>query len=129
RVAIYMKVHHAAVDGVSGAELLTLLYDLSPEPRKMPPVDFTPRPAPSSLRLGREALLRLATRPFEATKLVTDALMSVPSLASMARPYVDGLLRRNDGEGDGDVINVAPTLAPPTPLNGEISPHRKFSFR
>lgn len=129
RVAIYMKVHHAAVDGVSGAELLTLLYDLSPEPRKMPPVDFTPRPAPSSLRLGREALLRLATRPFEATKLVTDALMSVPSLASMARPYVDGLLRRNDGASDGDVINVAPTLAPPTPLNGEISPHRKFSFR
>lgn len=128
-MAVYMKVHHAAIDGVSGAEMLRLLYDLTPEPQQMPPVDFTPRPAPSSLRLGRDALLRLATRPFEATKIVTDALLAVPSLASMARPYVSGLLRRGDGANDGDVINVAPTLAPPTPFNGEISPHRKFSFR
>lgn len=128
-MAIYMKVHHAAIDGVSGAEILRLLYDLTPEPQAMPPEDFTPRPAPSSLRLGRDALLRLVTRPFEASKIVTDALLSVPSLASMARPYVSGLLRRGDDATDGDVINVAPTLAPPTPLNGEISPHRKFSFR
>ena len=129
RMAIYTKVHHAAVDGVSGTEMLTLLFDLTPQPREMPPEDFQPRPAPSSLRLGRDALFKLATRPFQATKLVTDAIMSVPSLATMARPYVDGLFRSREGHKDGDVINVAPTLAPPTPLNGEISPHRKFSFR
>lgn len=129
RMGIYMKIHHAAIDGVTGAEMLKLLYDLTPEPRELPEDDFTPRPAPSSLRLGRDALLRLATRPLEATKLVTDALMSVPSLASVARPYISGMLRRRDGTADGDVISLSPTLAPPTPLNTEISPHRKFSFR
>jgi diacylglycerol O-acyltransferase / wax synthase len=129
RMAIYTKVHHAAVDGVSGTELLTLLFDLTPEPRELPHSDFTPRPAPSSLRLGRDALLKLALRPYEATKLVTDTVMAVPSLAPMLKPYLNAILRRGSGERDGDVIDVSPTLAPPTPLNGPISPHRKFSFR
>ncbi|WP_157495176.1 wax ester/triacylglycerol synthase domain-containing protein [Kutzneria sp. 744] len=30
-VAVYTKVHHAAIDGVSGAELLTVLLDLKPD--------------------------------------------------------------------------------------------------
>ena len=34
RVALLTKIHHAAVDGMSGGEILTLLYDLSPEPRE-----------------------------------------------------------------------------------------------
>ncbi|HHU10411.1 MAG TPA: wax ester/triacylglycerol synthase family O-acyltransferase, partial [Intrasporangiaceae bacterium] len=129
RMAIYTKVHHAAVDGVSGTELLTLFYDLTPEPRQVPFEEFVPRPAPSGLRLGREALVKLAKRPFQATKLVTDAILAVPSLASMARPYIDGLLRIRDGQQDGDIISIAPTLSPATPLNGAISPHRKYSFR
>ena len=129
RLAIYTKVHHAAVDGVSGTELLTLLFDLTPEPQEMPRSDFTPRPAPSSLRLGRDALLKLALRPFEATKLVTDAVVAVPSLTPLLKPYLNAILRRGTSNRDGDVIDVAPTLAPPTPLNGPITPHRKFSFR
>ncbi|MDO5502083.1 MAG: wax ester/triacylglycerol synthase family O-acyltransferase [Actinomycetia bacterium] len=129
RMAIYTKLHHAAIDGVSGVEILSILFDLTPEPREVPAQDFTPRPAPSSLKLGSDALLKLVTRPLQATKIVSDALLSVPSLASMARPYVEGVLRRRDGQQDGEIINVAPTLAPATPLNGEISPHRKFSFR
>lgn len=128
RIALYTKVHHAAIDGVSGTELLTLLFDLTPEPREVPHQEFTPRPAPTSARLGRDALLKLAMRPFTATKIVTDAVMAVPSLAPLLRPVLDGVLRRGSGDKDGDVISVAPTLAPPTPLNGPISPHRKFSF-
>jgi diacylglycerol O-acyltransferase / wax synthase len=129
RMAIYTKVHHAAVDGVSGTELLTLLFDLTPEPREVPSTDFTPRPAPSSLRLGRDALVKMAMRPLEATKLVTDAVLAVPSIAPMVKPYLNAVLRRGPGDRDGEVIEVAPTLPPATPLNGPITPHRKFSFR
>ena len=37
RAALVTKIHHAAVDGMSGSEILTLLYDLTPEPREVEP--------------------------------------------------------------------------------------------
>ena len=36
RCAVFTKVHHSAIDGASGAELLTVLLDLSPEGRELP---------------------------------------------------------------------------------------------
>ena len=39
KIAVYTKIHHSAIDGVSGAELLTVLLDLVPEGREMPPAD------------------------------------------------------------------------------------------
>ncbi|MFC7650064.1 wax ester/triacylglycerol synthase domain-containing protein [Streptosporangium lutulentum] len=46
RVALYAKVHHCAIDGVSGAETLAALLDLTPEPRVVEPPEPSPRPAP-----------------------------------------------------------------------------------
>src|SRR5579862_3892193 len=47
RAAVYTKIHHAAIDGVSGTELLTVLLDLDPSGRKLPPpVPFRPAPPP-----------------------------------------------------------------------------------
>src|SRR5260221_5486250 len=39
KIAVYTKIHHSAIDGVSGAELLTVLLDLVPEGREVPPAD------------------------------------------------------------------------------------------
>ena len=39
RQAMYMKIHHAAIDGVSGTELMGLLLDLSPEGRDLAPLN------------------------------------------------------------------------------------------
>src|SRR6202011_4279343 len=36
-VALMTKIHHSVVDGMSGAEILGVLLDLSPEGREMPP--------------------------------------------------------------------------------------------
>ena len=42
RVGFVVKVHHAAIDGASGAEIMTALYDLSPEAEPIEAVDTPP---------------------------------------------------------------------------------------
>ncbi|HWT23304.1 MAG TPA: wax ester/triacylglycerol synthase domain-containing protein, partial [Solirubrobacteraceae bacterium] len=37
RIGVISKIHHAAVDGMSGAEILGVLLDLAPEGREVPP--------------------------------------------------------------------------------------------
>ena len=62
-VALISKIHHAAIDGVSGSEIMSVLYDPSPEPRVMePPARSEPREKPSGsglLRRSGRNLLRV----------------------------------------------------------------------
>jgi len=63
RVAVYTKIHHAAIDGRSGAELLTVLLDLSPDGRELPtPKAFRPGSAPNRVALAARAAVRLVWR-------------------------------------------------------------------
>src|SRR6202161_2148235 len=49
RAAVYTKIHHAAIDGASGAELLTVLLDLAPSGRELPAAEpFAPANPPGS---------------------------------------------------------------------------------
>jgi diacylglycerol O-acyltransferase len=55
RAAVYSKVHHAAIDGVSGAEILATVLDIRPEPREVASEaqPFVPRELPSPVSLVR----------------------------------------------------------------------------
>ena len=131
RMAVYTKVHHAAIDGVSGAEMLTLLFDLSPEaPTPGPAPEFRPQPGPGAARLGVQAIGRLAWRPVEVAKLAVNGVRAIPAVAPVVGPLVGNLLGLGRGpSGDGGVIKSStPLVAPPTPLNVAISPHRRFAF-
>ena len=55
RAAVYTKIHHAAIDGVSGSDVLTAVLDLTPEGR--------PAPEPHPLPDGDTARTRVAARP------------------------------------------------------------------
>jgi WS/DGAT/MGAT family acyltransferase len=129
RAAIYSKVHHAAIDGVSGNDVLAALLDLSPEGRRLPdpPPPKTER-QPGAVELLARSAVSLAGHPVRVARLCVDLLRSAPALvASPARPrlpLVDRLLRR-----DGEAILSQPGLrAPGTPFNRSITQHRRWGF-
>src|SRR5919198_20544 len=67
RFALLAKTHHALVDGVSGMDIVSVLFDSSPEPAAPPATGprWLPRPLPSRAQLLGEALLERATAPGE----------------------------------------------------------------
>jgi diacylglycerol O-acyltransferase / wax synthase len=128
RVALYTKIHHSAIDGASGAELLTILLDLSPQGRELPPAEpFRPERPPGPLALARAAAARLAWRPVEAVRASNELARLLPSLAPAAGALVGGLLGLD--RGDGAVIASPAGRAPVTPFNKPITAHRRVALR
>ncbi len=63
RFALVTKTHHALVDGVSGVDIATVLFDLKPVPEPVEPDhDWSPQPEPSSARCSRRASRTLRGR-------------------------------------------------------------------
>ncbi len=128
RAAVYTKVHHAAIDGASGAELLTVLLDLTPAGREVPPArPFRPGSPPGWPELTAKAVARLAWRPVQTVRLTNEMVKVLPTLAPVVNTLVGGMLGLN--RGDGAVIPTTLGRAPATPFNKPITPHRRFAFR
>jgi diacylglycerol O-acyltransferase len=128
RAAVYTKIHHSAIDGVSGTELLTVLLDLKPEGRELPATSsFTPASAPSPVSLAVVAAARLAWRPVQTVRVTNEMIRVMPTLAPAISSFVGGMLGLN--RGDGQVITTRLGSAPVTPFNGPITQHRRVAFR
>jgi len=116
RFAIVGKSHHALVDGVSGVDITTVLFDLDPEPQgrpdKAPP--WLARPEPSDFQLLTQALKERMTSPREAYRGVRAALRG-------PRKVLQGL-------GATSKMVSAGMAAPNTVFNVEIGPHRRFAM-
>jgi diacylglycerol O-acyltransferase len=131
RIAIYSKVHHAAIDGVSGGELLTAILDLTPEGRVVePPLEpWQPEKEPPAAAMLGRSFVSLAGHPVRAARMTYGLARSLPALAtSPARPrlpVVDRLLGRDEAV----VLQGGGLRAPATPFNKAISPHRRWAFR
>jgi len=114
RVALLTKVHHAAVDGVSGGELLGLLLDASPEGREVPPV---PERMPTESMPGSVELL--ARTVVDLPRQALRAVAAIPRTL----PHLDQVVTTRPLLGVGSDLR-----APRTGLNGRISGHRRFAF-
>ncbi|HWH43267.1 MAG TPA: wax ester/triacylglycerol synthase family O-acyltransferase [Thermoleophilaceae bacterium] len=121
RFALLAKTHHALVDGVSGVDIVTVLFDTKPEPDAPPATAerWLPRPLPSSAQLLAEALVERATAPGEVVRSAR-ALLRAPR--QIARSAVDSLV------AVGALARVGLAPAPDTPYNRPIGPHRRFTW-
>jgi diacylglycerol O-acyltransferase / wax synthase len=130
RVAIYTKVHHAAIDGVSGNDILAAVLDLSPEGRdlgEVPPWECDEAPGPVPL-LAR-SLVSLAGQPVRAARLGFSLATSLPGLAlSPSRPSLPVIDRFLPRRGASAVLQQTGLRAPRTPFNRTVSPHRRWAF-
>jgi diacylglycerol O-acyltransferase len=119
RFALLSKTHHALVDGISGVEIATVLFDPSPTPPLPGGVpEWVPRPLPSEAQLLADALLERATVPGEIAHAARQALRGPRQVAA-------GLAHAAAGVG---ALARVMQAAPPSPLNLRIGPHRRFSW-
>ncbi|MFZ0831605.1 MAG: wax ester/triacylglycerol synthase family O-acyltransferase, partial [Mycobacterium sp.] len=111
RVAVLTKVHHAGVDGVSGANLMTVLC--STEPEAPPPDPVESSGGVNQLELAATGLLRFATRPLQLAKVVPLTLASV----------VETVRRGLTGQA-----MTSPFRAPKSPFNAKVTSHRNVAW-
>ncbi len=139
RVALLTKIHHAAVDGMSGGEILTLLYDLAPEGREVePPGDDEPAAggAPGTAGMLLRGLAALPRYPVTVAGRVGELLPHVDALGSLlgvpGTPTVSRTLSRVrrlvNRNAHAEVIERPAIRAPKGPYGARLSPHRIFGF-
>ena len=125
RAAIYSKVHHAAIDGVSGTDILTAVLDRSPQGRELPAAEaFEGEHRPDAALLLARSAVSLARQPVQAFHVASDLARSIPGIANAFGAPLAHLM----GREDGDLLAHNGLRAPSTPFNAPISPHRRWAF-
>jgi len=120
RFAVLTKTHHAAVDGVGGVDIGTVLFDLEPIPEPAPSEDgWVPAPEPTTAELIARGVTDAAVAPVKLAERAMDAVRHPETAARRLGEALEGL---------GEVVGAFADPAPDVPLNREIGPHRRFTW-
>jgi WS/DGAT/MGAT family acyltransferase len=135
-VGMLTKIHHALIDGMSGAEIMGLLLDLGPDgPTRPATQEWRGRAeaAPSRGEMLARGLVGLPRYPLRALRSLPNAIPNLEDTPFGTLPGAGLLSRlaRGTGRMAGREIPVragGKLVAPKTSFNGRLSAHRKFSF-
>jgi WS/DGAT/MGAT family acyltransferase len=112
--ALVTKFHHAAIDGVSGAEISAAIHDTSPEGSvEAPDREWRPERFPTPMELLGRTAVTTAKKPFEFVSLLAR---NAPTAWQFGRGLINKELHLT-------------TKVPRTRFNGNVSPHRVFDGR
>ena len=111
RLAVLTKVHHAGVDGVTGANLMSQLC--TTEPDAPPPDPVAGAGTASDLEIAVSGAVKFVTRPLKLANVVSSTVSTV----------VDTVRRARNG-----LTMAAPFAAPKTPFNANVSGRRNVAF-
>jgi WS/DGAT/MGAT family acyltransferase len=116
RFALVGKMHHAAIDGVSGAEIMATLLDLEADPPERLIVDtWRSEELPSDAELIALAMTTLVGHPMKAFR-------------TARRVFETALHVTEHNRGSQMAPPPSPFSAPKTSLNGSLTPHRRVAF-
>lgn len=121
-IAFYTKAHHSGVDGKSGVEMAKVLYDISPEIRKVPPPRRRYQRSGAGYQLGVTELLRAAAANAASQYRKMADLLPAAGRALEAAGRVLAAQRTAPGERP---LNLG--LAPKTIFNDSITNQRSYS--
>ncbi|MEU8894542.1 wax ester/triacylglycerol synthase family O-acyltransferase [Nocardia sp. NPDC048505] len=114
KIAVISKYHHAAVDGITGADMMMYLCDTEPGRTHTAPAEPSELAVkPTDLRLLAEAVVRFPGR--------VGVVGMVPKTVGLLAGFAQR--RRNNKAG-----MALPLTAPRTPFNMAITPHRSVAF-
>ena len=137
RVALMTKVHHAVIDGLSGAEILGSLLDLTPEGRPAPPTapdDDGPQRMPSQLEMLGRGIAGIPQYPLRLLRSFPAALphfeeVGIFSILPGARIVGAAARRLQAALSRSPIVSARRLSTPPhTSFNGRISAHRRIVF-
>jgi diacylglycerol O-acyltransferase len=118
RTALIAKVHHAILDGVSGASVLAAFLDLTPRSRVMElPPEWDPAPLPSNAQMLLHAASSLARQPGAALGTIQAGVDAVADLGMHNRELV----------GRGEQPPPGFFSAPRASFNGAVSNRKRFA--
>lgn len=115
QVAVFTKMHHASVDGVSGANLVSHLCSLEPDAPllDLAPKGESPPDPPGDWELFGRGLLNNLTKPVKAVRLVAPTASLLTKTIQRART---------------GTAMAAPLTAPRTSFNGNIGSRRSVGY-
>jgi WS/DGAT/MGAT family acyltransferase len=120
RFAFVTKTHHALVDGVSGVDIATVLFDVTPVPEVAEPDHaWTPGPQPSAAQLLAKDAEGLARTPVRALRRIERAVEHPRAALHQVSEAAEAL-----GEVGWNFANPAPSV----PLNVPLGSHRRFEW-
>ncbi|HEY1592975.1 MAG TPA: wax ester/triacylglycerol synthase family O-acyltransferase [Solirubrobacteraceae bacterium] len=120
RFGLIAKTHHSLVDGVSGVDLASVLFDFEPDPGP-PPDDlepWQPSPEPSAADMVLAGVRGMVKAGVGLAERAVSATTRPGSSLNRARDAVEGV---------GEIVWAGLNPAPETPLNVEIGPHRRYA--
>jgi WS/DGAT/MGAT family acyltransferase len=117
--ALISKTHHCMIDGIAGADLISVIMEPYANPDPGEPVSWVPRPHPSEARLLFDEVRRRMTQPLDVLRAARAAVLHPETTLATIEESVAALAEA-----------FSPALKPASllPINGEVGPSRRFDW-
>jgi diacylglycerol O-acyltransferase / wax synthase len=116
-VATLMKVHHALMDGLSGIQIASAMYDVEPAPQIGEPPTWRPEREPSVVELVADATRDSLTHPVRAGAHALDvARRALDEAFAQVGDVVSGIR---------EIVDLG--ARPSSPFDVRVGPNRRFA--